>query len=63
MNASRAIRNLIFEGRSAREVHEQALEEKMLSFRQSALLKVAHGETSIDEIFRVIPTDVLLVDD
>ncbi len=63
LNVSRTIRNLIFEGRSAREVHEKALEEQMLSFRQSALLKVARGETSTDEVFRVIPTDVLLVDD
>jgi type II secretory ATPase GspE/PulE/Tfp pilus assembly ATPase PilB-like protein len=63
MNVSRSIRNLIFEGRSAREIHEKALEDGMLSFRQSALLKVARGQTSTDEVFRVIPTDVLMVDD
>jgi hypothetical protein len=33
----------------------------MLEFRQAALLKVARGVTSTEEMFRVIPTDVLVV--
>ena len=32
----------------------------MLEFRRSALLKVARGETSVEEVFRVIPTEVLV---
>jgi hypothetical protein len=32
----------------------------MLEFRQAALLKVARGETSTEEMFRVIPTEVLV---
>jgi hypothetical protein len=32
----------------------------MLEFRQAALLKVARGLTSTEEMFRVIPTDVLV---
>ena len=35
----------------------------MLEFRHSALIKVARGETSTEEVFRVIPAEHLLMDD
>jgi len=35
----------------------------MLEFRQAALLKVARGETSTEEVFRVIPSEHLLLED
>ena len=35
----------------------------MLEFRHSALLKVAHGETSTEEVFRVIPSEHLMLDE
>ncbi len=54
------IRNLISEGAPAREIRAKAIEEKMLEFRLSALLKVARGQTTMEEIFRVIPTEHLL---
>lgn len=54
------IRNLISEGAAAREIRARAIEEKMLEFRLSALLKVAQGQTTMEEIFRVIPTEHLL---
>ena len=31
----------------------------MIEFREAALLKVAQGETSIEEVFRSIPTEYL----
>jgi hypothetical protein len=39
------------------------VEEGMLQFRQSALLKVARGDTTTEEVFRVIPTESLLLEE
>ena len=36
--------------------------EGMLEFRQAALLKVARGLTSTEEVFRVIPPEHLMLD-
>jgi type II secretory ATPase GspE/PulE/Tfp pilus assembly ATPase PilB-like protein len=63
MTISKEIRNIISDNRSSREVRTQAISEKMLEFRQAALLKVARGLTSTEECFRVIPTEHLLLDD
>jgi type II secretory ATPase GspE/PulE/Tfp pilus assembly ATPase PilB-like protein len=60
---TRAIRNLIADGAPNREIRAKAIEEKMAEFRQTAMLKVARGETSMEEIFRVIPTEHLVLDD
>lgn len=62
MGINRDIRSMIAEGRSAKEIRDQAISQGMLEFRQSALLKVARGLTSTEEVFRVIPTEVLLLD-
>jgi hypothetical protein len=34
-----------------------------MDFRQAALLKVARGETSTEEVFRAIPHEHLIADD
>lgn len=60
---SNAIRNLIADGRPTGEIRNQALSEKMLTLRQAALLKVAHGQTSTEEIFRVIPSEHLQLEE
>ena len=60
---SRAIRNLISEGHTVREIRAKAAEEKMLEFRHAALLKVAAGATSPEEVFRAIPTEHLVAED
>jgi type II secretory ATPase GspE/PulE/Tfp pilus assembly ATPase PilB-like protein len=59
----RSIRNLISDNRPTREIRLTAIEEKMLEFRQAALLKVALGLTSTEEVFRVIPSEHMLMDD
>ena len=46
-----------------RELRDKAIEEKMLEFRSSALLKVARGQTSTEEVFRVIPSEHMLMDE
>jgi type II secretory ATPase GspE/PulE/Tfp pilus assembly ATPase PilB-like protein len=60
MPISRAIRDLISDGAPTRDIRATAVREGMLEFRQAALLKVARGETSTEEMFRVIPTEVLV---
>lgn len=63
MDISRSIRSLIANAAPTAEIRQKAVEEGMLEFRQSALLKVAQGVTSIEEIFRVIPSEHLLIDE
>ena len=60
MPVSRPMRDLISDGAPTRDIRQKAVEEGMLEFRQAALLKVARGQTSTEEMFRVIPTDVLV---
>jgi type II secretory ATPase GspE/PulE/Tfp pilus assembly ATPase PilB-like protein len=62
MPMSRTIRTMIAEGKTARDIRDRAIADGMLEFRHTALLKVARGSTSTEEVFRVIPTEVLLLD-
>jgi type II secretory ATPase GspE/PulE/Tfp pilus assembly ATPase PilB-like protein len=60
MRVSRPIRDLISDNAPTRDIRIAAVRDGMLEFRQAALLKVARGETSTEEMFRVIPTEVLV---
>jgi type II secretory ATPase GspE/PulE/Tfp pilus assembly ATPase PilB-like protein len=60
---TRDIRNMIADGATSRQIRAKATEEKMAEFRQTAMLKVARGETSMEEVFRVIPTEHLVLED
>ena len=62
LRVTREIRRLIFDRRSARDIRDEALRQGMLDLRRSALLKVAQGITSTEELIRVIPTEHLLPD-
>ena len=55
-----ALRDAIAADRSVADLRAKAVEEGMLQFRHAALLKVARGQTSIEEVFRVIPGEHLL---
>jgi type II secretory ATPase GspE/PulE/Tfp pilus assembly ATPase PilB-like protein len=50
-----AIRELILENRSTRQIHNQAVADGMLTLRQAALLKVAQGRSTMEEVRRVVP--------
>ena len=63
MPITKTLRDMIANGATARELRGQAIEEKMPEFRQTAMLKVARGETSTEEVFRVIPTEHLMMED
>jgi type II secretory ATPase GspE/PulE/Tfp pilus assembly ATPase PilB-like protein len=62
LDVNRDIRNMISDGAPSRAIREKAIEMKMLEFRQAALLKVAKGLTSTEEVFRVIPTEHMLME-
>ncbi len=62
LNVSKAVRQLISEEAPVKAIRDKAIEEKMLDFRKAALLKVARGETSTEEVLRVIPSEQLLAD-
>lgn len=53
LEMTQALRDLIIEGRSLGDLQKQAKQDGWLSIRQSALLKVISGETSLHEINRV----------
>ena len=63
MHINRDIRTMIADGLPTRDIRARALEQKMLEFRHSAMLKVAQGITSTEEVIRVIPPEHLLLDD
>jgi type II secretory ATPase GspE/PulE/Tfp pilus assembly ATPase PilB-like protein len=62
LKPSRQIRRMIAEGRSGSEIENRAVEEGMVEFRRAALVTVAKGSTSIEEVFRAIPTEHLGLD-
>ena len=55
MPVTDALRELIINARPARELHARAMQDGMLTLRQSALLKVAQGRTTMEEVRRVVP--------
>jgi type II secretory ATPase GspE/PulE/Tfp pilus assembly ATPase PilB-like protein len=53
------LRKMILERSPGPVLRQKALEEGLVECRLAAMLKVARGETSIEEVFRVIPTEYL----
>lgn len=62
MAISRDVRALIGAGRTRDAIGQQAIEDGMIDFRRSALLKVAQGVTNIEEILRTVPAEQLGAD-
>lgn len=52
MEMSDQIRELILSGASAMELRRQAIEEGMISLRQSGLRKIQEGLTTVEEVVR-----------
>lgn len=59
MPITRNLRELISEGHSTGDIKARAVEEEMIEFRQVGLIKIAQGQTSIEEILRVVPMEHL----
>jgi len=53
------LRRLIDERASSSALRHKAVEEGLVEFRHSALLKIARGETSLEEVVRVLPAEYL----
>jgi type II secretory ATPase GspE/PulE/Tfp pilus assembly ATPase PilB-like protein len=62
MTVDDEIREVIARGGTRHDVQAKALAKGMLDFRRAALVKVARGETSIDEMMRVLPVELLALD-
>ena len=56
MPMSPAIRTMVSQIAPANVIHQRALDEGMIDFRRAALLKVAQGVTSFEELQRVLPS-------
>jgi type II secretory ATPase GspE/PulE/Tfp pilus assembly ATPase PilB-like protein len=56
---SEGIRQLIMSNQPAQRIREKAIQEGMVEVRQGALLAIARGETSVEEVFRAIPAEYL----
>ena len=59
MRVSPLLRRMIAEGQQSPVLREQARREGMMEMRQTALLKVARGETTAEEVIRDVPTEYL----
>ena len=59
MSLNTELRNMVSNGADTNHLRKQAHADGMLDFKSNALLKVAQGKTSIEEVFRVIPSEYL----
>jgi type II secretory ATPase GspE/PulE/Tfp pilus assembly ATPase PilB-like protein len=55
-----AIRHLIMERQPSHVIRKKAIEDGMVGIRQAALLAIARGDTSVEEVFRAIPQEYLV---
>jgi len=59
MTMNTRLRDMVTHGADTYKLRDQARIDGMLDFKSNALLKVAKGITSTEEVFRVIPTEYL----
>jgi type II secretory ATPase GspE/PulE/Tfp pilus assembly ATPase PilB-like protein len=59
MTFSRQLRQMILQQKSAEEIQQQAIAGGMIEFRRAAMLKVAQGITSTEEVLRELPAEYL----
>ncbi|MFZ5833413.1 MAG: type II/IV secretion system protein, partial [Planctomycetota bacterium] len=60
LQVNHEIRHFIIDRTSSQAIREKAIEHGMLDLRRSALLKVAKGITSTEEVVRMISTEHLM---
>jgi type II secretory ATPase GspE/PulE/Tfp pilus assembly ATPase PilB-like protein len=59
LRMSQALRQLIAHGQTTRALEEQAAREGFIELRRSALVKVAQGQTTAEEVVRAVPPEYL----
>lgn len=57
---NRAIREAVVQGQPVPVLHDLGLKAGMIPMRHAALLAVARGQTSLEEVIRVVPAEYLL---
>lgn len=63
LKITRELRPLIAERRPTGELRDRALQAGLLDLRRAALLKVARGQTNVEEVLRAIPPEDLGLDE
>lgn len=63
LTVSPDIRKMILERQPIQVLRQKAIEQGLIEFRHSALLKVANGETTFEEVFRAVPAEYLSVEE
>ncbi len=63
MTLNREVRRLIADHSTAEQIAEAAMRNGMIPFRHAALLKVAKGLTSTEEILRAVPAEFLGIEE
>jgi general secretion pathway protein E len=63
LSVTKPIRELIYQRATTRQIRDKAVEQGMIDIRRAALLKVADGITSIEEVIRTVPAEHLLPDE
>ncbi len=63
MTLNQSIRRLVAASRPSEEIERAAIEAGMVEFRRGAMLKVAQGVTSTEEILRDVPQEYLGLED
>ncbi len=54
LKVSPAIKELVMQGKTDKEIEKQAKEEGMISMMEDGMFKAVQGQTTIEEILRVI---------
>ncbi len=63
MPVTPGVRHLLEDGASVAAVRKRAVDDGMMEFRHAALLKVAAGVTSLEEVTRVLPIEYMAAAD
>ena len=63
LTLNQEIRRLLADSRPVEEIEHAAIRNGMIEFRRGALLKVAQGVTSTEEILRDVPAEYLGIED
>jgi type II secretory ATPase GspE/PulE/Tfp pilus assembly ATPase PilB-like protein len=63
LRITRELRPLIAEQRTTNEIRDSAVRAGVLDLRRAALLKIARGQTNVEEVLRAIPSEDLGLDE
>jgi len=63
LKVTAAVRRLILDRPAAPVIRQQAMADGLVECRTSAMIKVARGETSVEEVFRAIPPEYLTAEE